>query len=177
MLKALMLACVLSMDTLIVSIVLSTLGLARPVKRNLVLLFSFCDGAASLAAWFVRAFWLRDFDPVFGRLEMVALCLYAALVIALGWSKRDAILLWQPSGRLFYGLPFLLSLDNLVTGLSFDNRNIPLSLFVVSIGLVSGLMSILGLWIGSVVRRYSSIPVARCAAAGPLRILAAMSLR
>lgn len=175
MLKALMLACVLSMDTLIVSITLGTLGLSRPVKRNLVLLFSFCDGVASLAAWFVGAFWLRDFDAVFGRLEVAALCLYAALVIALGWSARGTGL-WQRSARLFYGLPFLLSLDNLATGFSFDKRNIPLSLFVVTVGLASGSMSILGLRIGSVVRKYSSIPIARLAAAGPLRILATMSL-
>jgi putative Mn2+ efflux pump MntP len=176
MAKVLMLACVLSVDTLIVSIALGTLGLGRSAKRNLVLLFSLCDSVASVAGWFVGEFWLRDAGALFGRLEGAALGLYAALVIALGWSTR-ATLQGQRSAKLFYALPLLLSLDNFATGFSLDVRNIALSLLVVTVGLASGLMSILGLQIGSVVRRHSTIRTVSLASAGLMCILAAMSMR
>ena len=60
MAKLLFLAFVLSLDTLLVSIALGTTGLGRATKRNLVLLFAFCDGAASLAGGVLAAPWLKD---------------------------------------------------------------------------------------------------------------------
>lgn len=176
MANVLILACVLSMDTLIVSIALGTFGLGRSAKRNLVLLFSSCDSVALLAGWFIGAFWLRDAGALFGRFEGAALCLCAALLVALGWSARGTVQ-WQRSVKLFYCLPFLLSLDNFATGFSLDIRNFPLSLLVVTGGLASGSMSIFGLRIGSFVRRHSPIPAARLASAGLLRIPTVMSLQ
>ena len=45
MAKLLFLAFALSLDTFLVSIALGTTGLGRTAKRNLVLLFAFCEGA------------------------------------------------------------------------------------------------------------------------------------
>ena len=91
MAKLLFLAFALSLDTFIVSIAIGTTGLGRAAKRNLVLLFAFCDGAASLAGGVLAVRWLKDVGVLFASVEASVLCLNAILIIALGWRARAAV--------------------------------------------------------------------------------------
>ena len=58
-------------------------------------------------------------------------------------------------GWLCLGLPLTLSLDNLIAGIGLGALGTPILLSAFIIGLISGLLSLLGLCLGSfVVRRY-----------------------
>jgi putative Mn2+ efflux pump MntP len=175
MAKLLFLAFVLSLDTLLVSIALGTTGLGRATKRNLVLLFAFCDGAASLAGGVLAAPWLKDVGILFARVEASVLCLYAILIIALGWYARAAAKPRRDANWL-YALPLVLCLDNFMSGLSF-NASVPLLILAAIVGVSSALMSLVGLQIGSMVRTHLPIRVATFAGAGLLCLVAAMALR
>ena len=174
MAKLLFLAFALSLDTFLVSIALGTTGLGRAAKRNLVLLFAFCDSTASLAGGVLAAPWLKDVGVLFARVEASVLYLYAILIIALGWYARAAKPPRDANWR--YALPFVLCLDNFMSGLSF-NASVPLLILAAIVGVSSALMSLVGLQIGSMVRTHLPIRVVTFAGAGLLCLAAAMALR
>jgi manganese efflux pump family protein len=176
MAKLLFLAFALSMDTFIVSIALSTRGLGRAAKRNLVLLFAFWDGAASLAGGVLVAPWVKDVGVLFARVEASVLCLYAILIIVLGWYARTAAKPLRDANWL-YALPFVLCLDNFMSGLSFNATSVPPLVLAAIVGGSSALMSLVGLQMGSMVRTHLPIRVATFAGAGLLCLVAAMALR
>ena len=176
MTKLLFLAFALSLDTFLASIALGTTGLGRAAKRNLVLLFALCDGAASLAGGVLAAPWLKDVGVLFARVEASALYLYAILIIALGWYARAAA---KPPRDVnwLYALPLVLCLDNFGSGLSFNATSVPLLLLAPIVGVSSALMSLVGLQIGSMVRRHLPIRVVTFAGVGLLCLVAALALR
>jgi manganese efflux pump family protein len=175
MAKLLFLAFALSLDTFIVSIAIGTTGLGRAAKRNLVLLFAFCDGAASLAGGVLAVRWLKDVGVLFARVEASVLCLNAILIIALGWRARAAAKPPRDANWL-YALPFVLCLDNFVSGLSLNVTSVPLLVLAAIVGVTSALMSLVGLQIGSMVRTHLPIRVVTLAGAGLLCLVAAMAL-
>ena len=176
MAKLFVLAFALSLDSFIVSIALGMLSLGRTAKRTLVLLFALCDAAASLSASVVTARWLKDTSFPLGKTEASALCFYALLIITLAWSSRAAV----PSPRYanwFYALPFVLCLDNFVSGLSFSLHGVsPWILFAV-VGMASAWMALVGLQIGSMIRTRLPIRAVALAEAGLLCLLAVLVLR
>lgn len=176
MAKLLFLAFALSLDTFLASIALGTTGLGRAAKRNLVLLFAFCDGAASLTGGVLAAPWLKDVGVLFARVEASVLYLYAILIIALGWYARAAAKPPRDANWL-YALPLVLCLDNFGTGLSFNATNVPLLLLAAIVGVSSALMSLVGLQIGSMVRTHLPIGVVTFAGVGLLCLVAALALR
>jgi manganese efflux pump family protein len=176
MTRLLFFAFALSLDTFIVSIALGTMGLGRAAKRNLVLLFAFCDGAASLVASVLAARWLKDVGVLSARVEASALCLYAILIIALGWYAPAAAKPPRDANWL-YALPFVLCLDNFMSGLSLNTTSVTLLVLAAIVGVSSALMSLVGLQIGSMVRTHLPIRVVTLAGAGLLCLVAAMALR
>lgn len=176
MAKLLALAFALNLDTFLGSVALGTLGLGQSAKRNLILLFSFCDGVASLAGSLLAVRFLRDDHFWFARFQASALCLYALLIVAFGWYARTTRQRHR-NANLFYALPFLLCLDNLATGLSLSLPGMPASVFAVIVGIASLLMALAGLKAGSMVRRHSPIRLVTLAGAALLCLVAVMSLR
>jgi hypothetical protein len=79
------------------------------------------------------------------------------LVFFLGWRAREATRLQRGVG-LFYALPFILSLDNLVAGVSLRRLDVSLGLSILLGGPVSGLPSLLGLRLGSYAGQHSPVP-------------------
>ena len=175
MAKLLALPFALSLDSLIVSISLGTLGLGRTTKRNLVFLFALCDGIASLAGSMLAGRWLAGFSVLFRTFEVSALSLYALLIVALGSYARSAVRR-QRGLNWFYVFPFALCLDNFVTGLSYNSGKVPISLLAVVVGIAGALMSLAGLRVGSMLREHLPIRVATLAGAGLLGLVAAMAL-
>ena len=176
MVKLLALASALSLDSLLVSVVLGTQDLARSARRNLVLLFAFCDGVASLVGSLLAVRFLRDHNLWFGRLQACTLCLYALLIIAFVWYARSTRQsCWNTN--LFYVLPFLLCLDNLATGMSLSLPGVPTSVFAVIVGFASALMAFVGLQMGSMVHRHLQIRAVPLAVVGLLCLVAALSFR
>ena len=174
MTKLVMLALVLSFDTLLASISLGTLGLERSMKRNLVFLFALCDGVASLAGSVLstRVLGGGSFWPA--ALQGITVSFYLLLIVAFA-VYEPAIRRNHRGFALFYALPVVLCLDNLTSGLSQSLTGIDLSVAAVTVGVVSGLMACAGLLIGSEVRRL--LPVRAAIIAGVACFVATVALR
>jgi len=55
---------------------------------------------------------------------------------------------------MLFGLPLVLSLDNLVTGIGLGVLGFPMFLAALTIGAISGLMTLAGLKLGDAIGRY-----------------------
>jgi manganese efflux pump family protein len=152
MAKLLALALVLSFDSFLVSIALGTLGLGRPTKRNLVLLFAFCDSTASLSGGLLCSRFAGTESLWFGKLEGVVLCSYLLIMIPFVRYARS-FTSNRRTASFLYALPFFLSLDNLAAGMSSSLPTVSLPVFAATVGLVSALAACIGLQLGSLARR------------------------
>ena len=177
MMSVLMLAFVLSLDSFLVSVALGTLDLGRSGERKLAALFAFCDSLAVLIGCLMGGSLLGEIARPFGKVGDQALWFYAAVIVVAGWGSQKPEL-WQRTVKLAYILPFLLSLDNLAAGLYLGKPGQPaLAFSIAASGLVSGLMSMLGLRLGSLLGRGLRIPRRGLATAGLLASAVATWLR
>jgi manganese efflux pump family protein len=173
MANAVTFALFLSLDTFLVSLALGTLNIGRSNERRLAALFSLCDGFASLIGHVAGGVFLSEMG-LFGKLGSWVLCGYAGLVFFLGWRVRGTTRLQRGVG-LFYALPFMLSLDNLVAGVSLRGLDVSFGLSILLVGSVSGLMSLLGLRLGSYAGHHSPVPRLALATAGLVTMAAVIA--
>jgi putative Mn2+ efflux pump MntP len=115
--------------------------------------FGICEAAMSLAGLDMGAF-LRAY--VFGAAGLaggIALLVGGVAVIYLALNGRNldnaANSLW-----IIFGVPLSLSLDNLVAGAALGASGYPVVLSVAIIGFTSATMSLLGLFLGTRLRRW-----------------------
>ena len=139
---------VLSLDSFRASVALGALKLSRLRQMQIVLAFGLCDGLAPLVGLLIGkslvtyiGWWTEYLGPL-------ALCAYGAYVIYV--AKRCAGEEARESGPwIVLGLPLSMSLDNLIAGASLGMVGFPLLISVTVIGSMSALMSLAGLWLGS----------------------------
>jgi manganese efflux pump family protein len=148
----LLLGFLLGLDSFRASLGLGIVHRSGPRRFWIPVSFGLCDGIApvlGLAAGsaVVSSFapWTRWLGPLvlggFGVLTFLAANEYEA-------KEADA-----DGGWPYFGLPLILSLDNLVAGLGLGAIGAPVVLSAAVIGLISGLMSLAGMSLGSVVGR------------------------
>jgi len=164
MANALTRALLLSLDTFLVSMALGTLRLGRSRERRLAALFSLCDGLASVVGYLIAGVLLSEADW-FGKLGVWSLCFYAGLIVFLGCSARGAMR-FQNGAKFLYILPVILSLDNLVAGISLGGPGVSLGLSFFGVAAASGLMSFVGLRGGSYIGAHSRVPRVALASLG-----------
>ncbi len=148
----------LGLDSLLVSIPLGALDLPAARRRRLALAFGLCDGLATGAGASLRpsAFGALGADSTWIGPALIAG--YGLYVLALGWRAGAAVSRGR-SGRLAYALPVLLSLDNLVGGASGFAGPIETAVAAVTMGALSGGMSLLGMAVGAAaIKRVSVRP-------------------
>jgi putative Mn2+ efflux pump MntP len=152
----LLLGLTLSFDSFRVSLGLGAMKL-RPMRQaQIVLAFGLCDALAPLVGLLIgqslieySGAWVRYLGPL-------VLCAYGIYVIyvARRYADKEA----QEDGRwMVLGLPLSMSLDNLIAGTSLGMIGFPLLLSVVVIGAMSALMSLAGLWLGSMAVNFLKI--------------------
>jgi len=173
MLQVLLLASMLSIDSLIASMALGMLGLRRLSVAIVVVLFGACDVAATLAGGLASSFLVNE-SVVATKFEAVTLLLYAAILARIWYILRAKS--GTPRIQWFYLLPVLLSADNFFLGVSRDVRSVPTWLWLTSLGLISASMSVLGFRIGSGMRARSSAAVLNTSCVGLLCFLMVSAL-
>ncbi|HWN10832.1 MAG TPA: manganese efflux pump [Pyrinomonadaceae bacterium] len=152
----LLLGFVLSLDSFRVSLGLGALKLTRLRQVQIVLAFGLCDGLAPLVGLLIGKSLVMYIGRWTEYLGPLALCAYGAYVIYV--AKRCAGEEEREAGRwIVLGLPLSLSLDNLIAGASLGLVGFPLLISVAVIGSMSALMSLTGLWLGSLAVKFLRI--------------------
>ena len=144
---------VLGLDSFRVSASLGSLNLNSSRRTRLALAFALCDALAPLVGIAVG----RTAIELMGRWTAIVgplvLSVYGLYVLYLAWQCKEFGAadndLW-----LFFGIPVSLSLDNLVAGVGIGMLELPVLVSALVLGVVSGLMSLAGLRLGSAVGRY-----------------------
>ena len=125
---------------------LGMLSLTRRRKLVLGLSFGLCESGSTLAGLLAGQFSRAHVFP--GRLAgAVALLISGGTILYLSWAERsvqDA----ANDGRMIFGLPLSLSLDNLVGGAGLGASGFPRILSAILIGGVCSALSFAGIFLG-----------------------------
>jgi manganese efflux pump family protein len=138
----------LGLDSLRLSLGLGMLKPSTGRQVALALTFGLCDGLASLVGMAVGRALIDVISPWVEYLGPVAVGLYGLYLIRVARDNKEA----EGNAQwMMFALPLCLSLDNLVAGAGLGMLDYPVFLSPVIIGLLSGLMSFAGLWLGHAV--------------------------
>jgi putative Mn2+ efflux pump MntP len=139
----LLLALTLSLDSLRASIGLGATKIKPARQFKLALAFGICDGLAPLVG-LLAGQWLVGYIDVLGE-SVGPLLLGGYGVYLIYVTFRYAGSADEDESRwIVWGIPLSLSLDNMVAGASLGMIKFPVALSVITIGVTSGLMSLLG---------------------------------
>jgi len=144
MITLLLLGFALSLDSFRVSLGLGTLKLSGLRQLQIVIAFGVCDAIAPLIGLVIGKSLLEYIGPWVGHLGPLLLCAYGVYVIYIARRCVDT----EADRWMVLGLPLSLSLDNLVAGTGLGMIGFPILLSVAIIGAMSGLFSLIGLWLG-----------------------------
>lgn len=147
MVAVLLLGSVLGLDSLRASLGLGVLRRSRARRLMIAVSFGVFDGLAPLLGLALGSVIVRStaaWTGLLGPVVLGGLGLY--LLLASPESKETAAESW-----LCLGLPLTLSLDNLIAGFGLGVLGTPVLLSAFIIGLISGLLSLVGLCLGSLV--------------------------
>ena len=147
MVTLLLLGFALSLDSFRVSLGLGTLKLSRLRQLQIVIAFGVCDAVAPLIGLLIGKSLLEIIGPWVEHLGPLLLCAYGVYVIYI--AKRCAGTETGETDRwMVLGLPLSLSLDNLIAGTTLGMIGFPILLSVTIIGVMSALLSLVGLRLG-----------------------------
>lgn len=146
----------LSLDSFRVSLGLGALKLRTIRQLQIVLAFGLCDGLAPLIGLLIGKSLVSYVGVWTEYLGPIALCAYGVYVIYVARRCADTGAK-EPDGWIVLGVPLSLSLDNLIAGASLGVVGFPLLLSVMVIGLMSALMSLIGLRLGGMAVRFLRI--------------------
>jgi putative Mn2+ efflux pump MntP len=152
----LVLGFVLSLDSFRVSLGLGALKLRSLRQLQIVVAFGLCDGLAPLLGLLIGKSLVSFVGSWTEYLGPIALCAYGVYVIYLA-KRYSGVRAEEPGGWIVLGVPLSLSLDNLIAGASLGVVGFPLWLSVGVIGLMSALMSLIGLRLGSLAAKFLKI--------------------
>lgn len=144
---------VLGLDSFRVSASLGNLQLSASRRKRLALAFGLCDAIAPLVGIAVGHSAIELMGRWTAIVGPLALGIYGIYVLYLAWQCKEFGAtdndLW-----LFFGIPLSLSLDNLLAGVGIGMLEFPVLLSALVLGIISGLMSLAGLRLGSVIGKY-----------------------
>ena len=143
----------LSLDSFRVSISLGTLSLSSMRQSQIALAFGLCDGFAPLVGLALGRSLVEALGPWTRYIGPFVIGGYGLYVVYLARRTRDEVQVMDDPWMLF-GLPLVLSLDNLVTGIGLGVLGFPMFLAALTIGAISGLMTLAGLKLGDAIGRY-----------------------
>lgn len=153
----LLLGFTLSLDSFRVSLGLGTMKL-RPMRQaQIACAFGVCDALAPLVGLLIGQSLVRYTGAWVEHLGPLVLCAYGAYVVYVAQRCGGTEAREEENRWMVFGLPLSMSLDNLIAGASLGMIGFPLLLSVVVIGAMSALMSLAGLWLGSVAVNFLKI--------------------
>ena len=139
----------LGLDSLRVSIGLGTLKLSRVRRWQIAFAFGLCDAIAPLVGVAIGQSIVTTVGAWTEFLGPLVLGGYGLYIIYLAW--RGGQLAQDDDHRwTLFGLPIVLSLDNLVAGIGLGLLGFPVLFSAFVLGAISGMMSLAGQHLGAV---------------------------
>ena len=144
---------VLGLDSFRVSAGLGSLNLSPSRRKRIALAFGLCDAIAPLLGIAIGHSVIELTGRWTALIGPLVLAVYGLYTLYLAWQCQELAAadndLW-----LLFGIPVSLSLDNLVAGMGIGMLEFPVLLSALIIGLISGMMSLAGMRLGSVIGHY-----------------------
>ncbi len=166
----------LGLDSFLVCLAVGALP-ERSVRRSqLALSFGICDGAATWIGWVVgmeRPRWSLDWSSWLGP---AAVACYGAYVLFLAWRSQVISAKLASTRWLIFALPLCLSVDNLFAGLGGQPTGHPF-LVPAAYGLISGVLALIGMGVGSFLVRRSHLSSRWTAAVLLLMVAGGLALK
>ncbi len=141
------------LDNLHVSSAIGLMEVRAVHKWTLALAFGLCEAAMPLIGLTLGHLMREVLGAVAVTIGPFALVACGLLMIYLALQEKDTLPV-ATSRWLLFGLPLTLSLDNLLAGIGLGALGYPVLVSALTIGLVSGSMCFLGLFIGQWIRRW-----------------------
>jgi manganese efflux pump family protein len=167
--SVLLLGLTLGLDSFRAGVGMAMVGRSRRLHLWLALAFGICDGLGTLIGVAVGDAASRgSIAAAAGYIGPALLIVYGALLIAVPSHASSRI---QEVGRpwLIVGLPVVLSVDNIVSGLALGLVQFPAVTTAAIIGAASAAMALAGLRLGALVIRIS--PLRTEVAAGAMMLV------
>ena len=144
----LLLGFTLSLDSFRVSLGLGAIKFRRIPHAQIALAFGLCDALAPFVGLLLGKLLVKYTGAWVESLGPLVLCAYGVYVIYVArlCEGKEA---QEETRWIVLGLPLSMSLDNLIAGASLGMIGFPLLLSVAVVGVMSALMSLAGLWLGS----------------------------
>lgn len=147
----------LGLDSFRVSLGLGTLPLRWARRLSIALAFGLCDALALLAGSALGGAFVNLLSQPAEYLGPVVLGSYGLYLIYLARYRADSARADDKSWMLF-GLPVVLSLDNLIAGIGVGLLGFSVITSTAVIALMSALMSLAGLQLGGALARRVPLP-------------------
>ena len=141
------------LDNLQITPGLGLMGMPAARRCFLALTFGLCEAGMPLLGLGIGRLLHRSFDLNADKLGPALLLLCGALIIWLAFREKDVAPLMASRWTLF-GLPLLLSLDNLLAGIGIGVTGQTFLPAALVLGLMSTVMCFIGLYLGNSLRRY-----------------------
>ena len=155
MIELLFIGLMMGLDNFRVAVALGPLNFSRRRRLQVALAFCLCEMLAPLVGLSLGKLLIESIRPwveVIGPIVLGGTGLYVIYQVV---RKEEA----DPPfdhGWVIFGLPISLSFDNFLAGTGLGMLGLPILLSAIVIGLMSGMMCILGLFVGRALAGYFS---------------------
>jgi putative Mn2+ efflux pump MntP len=138
-------------DNIRVSIALGTINNILPYRKKIAIAFGISESLAIVCGYFIGRVFIDPLQPwinIIAPLIIGGIGVYSLLPNKI---KKKSILDYR---WLLYGLPFSLSIDNMLIGATIGIMDLDILIFVLSIGTIAFLTSIAGLRVGGTINKH-----------------------
>ena len=156
------------------------LGAAAPEasrhRWRLACAFGLCDGLASFLGSLAGMDAVRSFAEASDWLGPIAVAVYGLFVLCLAFQSRRLADIPRLGTWGAFVIPVCVSLDNFVVGVGPDASTTSAGLIALGLGVVSGCLALLGMYLGSALARRVTGTLRAEWLGGSLLILVAVAL-
>jgi putative Mn2+ efflux pump MntP len=142
----------LTLDNFRVSIGLGTLNIDATRQKHISLAFGICESVTPVIGFVIGQSLSSSMTSLVQYIGPLIVGGYGVYVILVERFEKKHLLI----GRywLILGLPFSLSLDNMMAGVGLGIMGFQIVPYAIILGIISGLMSLTGLRLGHAIRKY-----------------------
>jgi manganese efflux pump family protein len=142
----------LTLDNFRVSIGLGTLNIDATRQKHISLAFGICESVTPIVGFVIGQSLSSSMTSLVQYIGPLIVGGYGMYVILVERFEKKHLLI----GRywLILGLPFSLSIDNMMAGVGLGMMGFQIVPYAIILGVISGLMSLTGLRLGHAIRKY-----------------------
>jgi manganese efflux pump family protein len=141
------------LDNLQVAPALALMRMRAKHRLMMALAFGLFESAMPLIGLSIGYLFQKTLEPVIDGIGPLVLIVCGALIICMALKEKDTSNIVN-SRWVILGLPFSLSLDNLVAGLGLGAAGYPVIVSALVTGMISAAMCLIAIFFGDLARRW-----------------------